>query len=90
MAGNITKGDTAVLSHIAEYKFLTVKQLSAITRRTLQVVRRRLRRLGNEHLVIMKERGFGTGRGRRENIIILTQKGLELLLLPTQSIQKLI
>ena len=79
MAGNITKGDTAVLSHIAEYKFLTVKQLSAITQRTLQVVRRRLRLLGNEHLVIVKERGFGTGRGRRENIIILTQKGLELL-----------
>jgi hypothetical protein len=79
MAGNITKGDIAVLSHAAEYKFLTVKQMSAITQRTLQVVRRRLRLLGNEHLVIVKERGFGTGRGRRENIIILTQKGLELL-----------
>jgi len=33
----------------------------------------------NEHIIIRKERGFGSGRGRRENIIIMTQKGLELL-----------
>ena len=79
MARPIAKGDTAFLSHVAENKFLTVKQLSAIAQRTPQVVRRRLRTLGDEHLVTMKERGFGAGRGRRENIIILTQKGLELL-----------
>ena len=79
MAGKITKGDTALLSYIAEYKFLTVKQLSALSQRPLQVVRRRLRHLIKGNLIIVKERGFGSGRGRRENIIILTHKGLEFL-----------
>jgi len=79
MTSKITKGDIKILSLIAEYKLLTVKQLSAITQRTLQVVRRRLRHLEHEHIIIWKERGFGSGRGRRENIIIMTQKGLELL-----------
>ncbi len=79
MAGKISKGDIKILSFIAEYKFLTVKQLSALTKRTTQVVRRRLRHLKNEHLIIMNERGFGAGCGKPENIIILTQKGIERL-----------
>jgi len=39
MAGKITKGDIGILSFIAEYKFLTVKQLAALTKRTTQVVK---------------------------------------------------
>ena len=31
MAGKITKGDIELLSHITEYKFLTVKQLVALS-----------------------------------------------------------
>ena len=76
---NITEGDIKLLSHIAEYRFLTVKQLSAVSKRPIQVVRRRLRHLGSERLAIMGERGFGKGPGRRENIVILTENGLELL-----------
>ena len=79
MNSKISKGDTALLSHIAEYKLLTIKQLSALTQRTLQVVRRRLRHLENNQVIIRKVRGFGSGRGRRENIVVITQKGLELL-----------
>jgi len=79
MAGKITRADVGLLSCIAEYKFLTVKQLAAISQRTLQVVRRRLRFIGSAQLVAMNEWGFGKGPGRRENIIILTEKGMELL-----------
>jgi len=79
MPGKITKKDIEILSFIAEYKFLIVKQLSVLTQRTTQVVRRRLRHLRDNHLIVMKERGFGAGRGQPENIIILTQKGMELL-----------
>lgn len=79
MTSKITKGDIKLLSHIAECKFLTVKQLSAITQRTMQVVRRRFRYLEKQHFINRKERSFGSGRGRRENIIIMTQKGLDLL-----------
>ncbi len=39
----IIKNDLKLLSYIAEYRFLTVKQLSALTQRPLQVIRRRLR-----------------------------------------------
>jgi len=79
MTNKITKGDIKLIFHIAEYNFLTVKQLSALTQRMTQVVRRRLRRLENEKLIIIKERVFGKGRGRPEQIHILTQKGKELL-----------
>jgi hypothetical protein len=79
MAGRITVADTAILSYIAEYKFLTVKQIAALTQRSLQVIRRRLRFFEDESLVVMQERGFGKGPGRRENIIILTEPGIEVL-----------
>jgi hypothetical protein len=42
-------------------------------------VRRRLRYLEKEGFINRKERGFGSGHGRRENIIIMTQKGLNML-----------
>jgi len=79
MSGKITKADIAILVFIAEYRILTVKLLAALTGRSIQVLRRRLRFLKKEHLVNLKERGFGTGPGRRENIIILTENGINLL-----------
>ena len=79
MSGKITKADIKLLSSIAEYKFLTVKQLAALSQRSQQVIRRRLRLFKSEYLVVMKERGFGKGPGRLENIIILSEKGMELL-----------
>ena len=79
MSEKITKNDIKLLSSIAEYKFLTVKQLAALSQRSQQVIRRRLRLFKSEHLIVMKERGFGKGAGRLENIIILSEKGMELL-----------
>ena len=75
MPGKITKKDIEILSFIAEYKFLSVKQLSALTQRTTPVVRRRLRHLEDEKLIIMKEKPFGERRGRPEDIIIFNPKG---------------
>jgi len=79
LAEKHTKGDIPLLSHIAEYKFLTVKQLVALGQRPTQGIRRRLRILAELGLVAMSERGFGHGPGRREYIIIVTEKGMELL-----------
>ena len=79
MAGKITKNDVTLLSSIAEYKFLTVEQLAAISQRSKQVIRRRLRVFETEYLVVMKAFGFGKGPGRRENIIILSEKGMQVL-----------
>jgi len=58
MANKITNGDIKLLSSIAEYKFLTVKQLAAITQRSMQVIRRRIRTLRDERLISLKERDF--------------------------------
>jgi len=73
------KNDIKILSYIAEHKFLSTKQLSALSQRTSQVIRRRLRYLEKEDLISLGQRGFGKGPGRRENIIILKDKGLALL-----------
>jgi len=79
VSGKVTKDDIKLLSSIAEYKFLTVKQLVALSQRSQQVIRRRLRLFKSEYLIVMKERGFGKGPGRLENIIIVSEKGMELL-----------
>ena len=77
--GKITKQDINLLSFTAEYRFLTVKQLAALARRSDQAIRRRLRYFSSEHLVLINERGLGHGPGRRENIVILTETGMDLL-----------
>jgi hypothetical protein len=79
MGTKLTNADTAILGFIAQYKLLTVKQLSVLTERSVQVLRRRLRFFKSEQLVRSKEHGFGRGPGRREDIIMLTEAGLKLL-----------
>ena len=79
MAEKITNGDIKLLSAIAEYKFLTVKQLAVITQRSMQVIRRRLRSLRDECLISLKERDFGGISGRLEYISFLSEKGLEFV-----------
>ena len=79
MVNKITNGDIKLLSSIAEYKFLTVKQLAAITQRSMQVIRRRIRTLRDERLISLKERDFGGRSGRLEYISFLTEKGLKLI-----------
>jgi len=76
MMENITQGDIDILSLIAEYRVLTVKQLSALTQRKLQVVRRRLRSLNKQDLVMHEKLGLGKGPGAHERIILITDKGL--------------
>ena len=78
MASKIANGDIKLLSAIAEFKFLTVKQLAVITQRSMQVIRRRLRSLRDECLISLKERDFGGISGRLEYISFLSEKGLEL------------
>jgi hypothetical protein len=79
MADKIANGDIKILSWIAEYKFLTAKQLAAISLRSMQVIRRRLRSLRDDCLISLKERDFGGVSGRLEYISFLTEKGLELI-----------
>jgi len=75
-----TNGDSKLLVWIARYKVITVKQLSVLTFRSPQVVRRRLRVFEDKEIVATRERGYGKNRGRPENIVFLTEKGKKFLL----------
>lgn len=72
-------GDITILSVIAEYKFSTTKQLSILCQRSIPVIRRRLRDLSEKGLVAIQERVFGEKVGRKEYVIIITDKGLKIL-----------
>ena len=79
MANKITNGDLELLSWIAEYKFLTVKQLGALSQRSRQIIRRKQRDLASGNCITIQEQVFGGGPGRPENIMLLTEKGLKFL-----------
>ena len=79
MSGKITKQDLNLLTQIASFKIITVRQLSVISQRTCQVIRRRLRFLQDEGLIIRRMRGYGRARGRPEEFILLTGEGFALL-----------
>jgi hypothetical protein len=73
------KGDIKILSVIAEYKFLTAKQISILCQRSIQTVNRRLKALSDNHLISKQQRIFGPGPGRKEFVNIISDKGMEIL-----------
>lgn len=76
MIFNISKNDLALLGSIAEHEVLTVGQLSALSQRSRQVVRRRLRVFESKGIIVSKERGYGQSKGRPESLIFLTEDGV--------------
>ncbi|MCG6880956.1 MAG: replication-relaxation family protein [Deltaproteobacteria bacterium] len=79
MALKLTKGDKEILTLIGLYRMLTVSQIAALARRSRQVIRRRLRYLSGEGLIVNRIRGFGRSSGRPEEIILLTGKSSGIL-----------
>ena len=78
MGSRLNKGDKKILSLIALYRILTVSQLAALTQRSRQVIRRRLRFFSGEDLIITRMRGFGRSSGRPEEIIFLAEKSARI------------
>jgi hypothetical protein len=58
---------------------LTMTQLATIFRKSVDVVRRRLRDLEKQGLVEVVSREYGRGRGRPENSLGLTRRGVDIL-----------
>lgn len=79
MSLRITKNSNAILTQLVECRILTTNQLSAFNQSSRQVIRKNIRMLISEGLIGSKKQGYGHGRGRPENIIFLTQKGIEFL-----------
>jgi hypothetical protein len=79
MGSTLNKNDRKLLISIAEYKTLTVKQLSAISQRSFQIIRRRIRHLANEEFITTRMQGYGRSRGRPEDLVFLTEKATAIL-----------
>ena len=77
--GTITKGDWELLRLIDSFKILTVSQLSTLSQRSRQVVRRRLRLLTEHEIISIIHRAYGNKRGRPEDLIQMTQSGQNTL-----------
>ncbi len=75
----LAKNDIALLSSIHKYHVVTIKQLSAIDRRSCQVIRRRIRSLEGQGLLVKKPFGYGMSQGRPEEIVFLSHQGVESL-----------
>lgn len=79
MAFKLNKNDRKLLASIAEYRILTVGQIAALSLKSKQVVRKRLRKLAEKKLVQISERGFGYSRGRPERLASLALGGIGVL-----------
>lgn len=75
----LAKNDIALLSSIHEYHVVTIRQLSAIDRRSCQVIRRRIRSLEGQGLLVKKPFGYGMSQGRPEEIVFLSRQSVESL-----------
>ena len=75
----LAKNDIALLSSIHEYQAVTIRQLSAINGRSCQVIRRRIRLLEGQRLLVRKPFGYGMSQGRPEEIVYLSHQGVESL-----------
>jgi len=79
MSFRLKEADCKVLERLADHRMLTAVQLAAITQRSAQVVRRRVRGLEEAGLVEVIGREYGRGRGRPERSFGLTSQGVDLL-----------
>jgi hypothetical protein len=75
----IREKDGELLRFIANFKVLTVTQLSVLSRRSCQVIRRRLRALGEQGFISAQQRAYGNTRGRPEDLILLSEAGYSVL-----------
>jgi len=75
----LAKHDIPLLSSVSEYRVLSIRQLAVISRRSCQVVRRRIRSLEDRGLIIKKPFGYGRNQGRPEEIVYLSLEGIKLL-----------
>ena len=80
MAFRMNHNDGKVLRSLAEYRILTPTQITTFYQKTRQVVWRRLHILEKEGLIQSIRHEFGPGRGRPENLLGLTEYGIDILI----------
>ncbi|MBC2714945.1 MAG: hypothetical protein HF978_06510 [Desulfobacteraceae bacterium] len=80
MISQITKKDKELIEYLGKFKLLTILQLAALSQRSSQVIRRRLRHLIGQGIVSSSKRIYSEKRGRPEDIIFLTKEGRQFFL----------
>ena len=80
MAFRMNHNDGEVLKSLAEYRVLSPTQITTFYQKTRQVVWRRLHILEKEGLIQTIRHEFGRGRGRPENLLGLTEHGIDILI----------
>ena len=73
------QNDLEILKTLAEYRLLTLSQLTVLQFSGKQVASRRLAQMANQGFVETIQRGLGQGRGRPENLFGVTPAGAQLL-----------
>lgn len=76
----MTKKDKELISFIGEFGILAVPQLSALSQRSDQSIRRRMRYLLDDGMICIRQRPYGQKKGRPENLLSLTDKGWKIFL----------
>ncbi len=79
MSFRLKATDCNILECLGEYRVLTVSQIAALFHKSQQVIRRRLRDLEEGGLVEVVGSELGRGRGRPENSLGLTERGIDML-----------
>jgi len=79
MANPRVSRELDVLTSLAEYGCLSVPQLAALHFTSLQMARRERNNLSRQRLVELIQRDYGKSRGRPEQVLALSEKGVERL-----------
>jgi len=79
MSFRLKTTDCNILECLAEHRILTVSQVAALFHKSKQAIRRRLHDLEERGLVEVVGSELGRGRGRPENSLGLTERGIDVL-----------
>jgi len=79
VAFRLKESDCRTLEHLADYRILAMSQLAAILHKSRPTTSKRLRDLKREGFVEVASNAFGHGQGRPENLLSLTEHGLDIL-----------
>jgi len=79
MAFRLKQADLEILTSIAEFRVLPIKQIAVLHQRNTPALRRRLCCFEEKGLIRFDSDGFGRTRGRPERLVSLTEEGVNLL-----------
>lgn len=75
----VSANDILFLKLLAEYRVLTVNQITVVYNITPRAARKKAKTLFSEKLISVMPMNFGQGKGRPENLITISEAGVSAL-----------